>query len=445
MRNIPKNSRRTFNVLGLLLAIFLIPTAASAVSGGTPASSEAPWAVQIVTDEGGLCTGSVIDSRHVLTARHCVAGQSQFDVAVGGQTLSTTTVASAKPSVGDLAILTLPDDAGVAPVRIAPNEEFVDRFTDQGVTFFGWGNTEIRVNRKGHPTGGSRTPAASLQKTPDGAYKKARFCQSFFGPYASCFLKTNTLSADGVAVLQGDSGGPWVGWDGGWTLIAVERGGISEIARSARGPEGGANVGHPVVQAWIASIVNPGDPSNRSDCKSSAWKSFGFRNQGACIGFVGQGGTLGGGLIDPPGPSATITFDEYPVGSVISEQYRDLGLVVGGDDPVIAQDGAIPTSPVLSGQPIYQGDIELRFYEANADAPITASGISFDIGYLDVIGGVVITSYDTSGAVVEEIETSHIGVTSVSLTRAGVHRVMIDIKSIEPAGATIDNLKFVLD
>lgn len=62
--------------VALVAATVLAPLAGSpsafAVEGGQPASiASAPWAV-FVQDGSGTCSGSILDSLHVLTAAHCV-------------------------------------------------------------------------------------------------------------------------------------------------------------------------------------------------------------------------------------------------------------------------------------------------------------------------------------------------------------------------------------
>src|SRR3954453_21929853 len=50
----------------------------------------------------------------------------------------------------------------------------------------------------------------------------------------------------------------------------------------------------------------------------------------------------------------TLTFSEFPVGTVITTQYAAQGVLFSGltgNAPIIANDGAMPDSPVLSPNP----------------------------------------------------------------------------------------------
>lgn len=238
---------RLFSAVCLSLLLSVGP--AFAVSGGlTGVENEAPWSVLIRSNSKSICSGALIAPRLVLTARHCATDQrfpaSTLNVKVvkGGQT--RTVVQARYPSSHDVAILVL-SSAITSPklLPLAPTPDTYTSFVNRGVTFFGWGKTSV--------TGSMSTV---VRKTPNGAYIGASYCASFFGPTgsAACFLKTKTFAEDKVAVLPGDSGGPWVGWvNGAWVQLGIERGGISEVSPSSKGPEGGASVGALEVRTWI--------------------------------------------------------------------------------------------------------------------------------------------------------------------------------------------------
>lgn len=69
--------------------------------------------------------------------------------------------------------------------------------------------------------------------------------------------------------------------------------------------------------------------------------------------------------------NAVITFDEYPVGTVVSNQYASQGVVflpgtVTPRLPQISMNGAMPNQPILrpTGEPdhfVFQGDFWMQF------------------------------------------------------------------------------------
>ncbi len=56
-----------------------------------------------------------------------------------------------------------------------------------------------------------------------------------------------------------------------------------------------------------------------------------------------------------------ITFSEYPMWTAISNQYESQGIIFNGDSPFITSDGANPTSPILSGTPLFSGRVGGQF------------------------------------------------------------------------------------
>ena len=144
------------------------------------------------------------------------------------------------------------------------------------------------------------------------------------------------------------------------------------------------------------------------------------------------------------GPTYLITFDEFPVGTQISNQYAPLGVVFHPGNvtpglPIIDWNGAMPTQPILrpqgesAGLYIYQGDFWIQF-------TTPAVEVSFDSGYWDSVGTGVIDVYDPYMIPLASLSNTVSGVNVTNLTgKIGY----IYFNSIaDPAGGDIDNLKF---
>lgn len=181
---------------------------------------------------------------------------------------------------------------------------------------------------------------------------------------------------------------------------------------------------------------------------------------------------LGPGSFSPLAP--TITFSEYALGTINpSYNFTDvlglgdvevnfagafMGQTVTGGNPVtltglptgplalnsavetiITVDGAIPTSPVLSGQPLFNGPIAILFSK-----PVAAVGLSG--GFFDAVGGTSIAAYGTNGAFLGSITNSQTGVEFYGLRTAfgtnDIAGVAFYITGDEPAGFGIDNVMF---
>jgi hypothetical protein len=142
-------------------------------------------------------------------------------------------------------------------------------------------------------------------------------------------------------------------------------------------------------------------------------------------------------------PTYLITFDEFPLGTVIDNQYAGLGVVflpgdVTGRLPQISEDGAMLTTPVLrpTGEPenyIYQGDFWMQF-------TTTAVEVQFDSGFWDGVGNGVIDVYDPYMIPLASLSNT---VTGVNVTNISGRIGYIYFNSIgDGAGADMDNLKF---
>jgi len=140
-----------------------------------------------------------------------------------------------------------------------------------------------------------------------------------------------------------------------------------------------------------------------------------------------------------------ITFDEFPLGTLISNQYADQGVIflpgdVTGRLPQISMNGAMPNQPVLrpTGEPdfyIFQGDFWMEFI-----TPVTY--VEFDSGYWDYAGVGIIELWDPTDTLIGQYTNTMTGVELMTFAGLG------GIKSIyfnsigDGAGADIDTLDF---
>ena len=142
---------------------------------------------------------------------------------------------------------------------------------------------------------------------------------------------------------------------------------------------------------------------------------------------------IGSALVDP-----LITFSEFPVGTLISTQYAGLGVTFSGAVdglPIIANDAAIPTSPVLSPNPPFAGTFNINF-------PSGATNVQFTSGFWNTIGSGVITVFNPSNVVIATLTDTSIGIDTFNLTALGtIGHITFDSRN-DPAGADIDNLQF---
>lgn len=114
-------------------------------------------------------------------------------------------------------------------------------------------------------------------------------------------------------------------------------------------------------------------------------------------------------------------------------------LTLGAGNTFITSDGAAPTSPVLSGDPTFNGPISVLF-----SVPVAAVGLSG--GFFDAIGGTTITAFDADGNTLGSITNTQTGIEFYGLADSGgaavIKGISFYITGNEPAGFGIDNLTF---
>jgi hypothetical protein len=151
-----------------------------------------------------------------------------------------------------------------------------------------------------------------------------------------------------------------------------------------------------------------------------------------------------------PTESGTITFSEFGVGTRITDQYRDHGVIFTGQGltveedrstPFINPDGSNPTSPVLSGDPLFQGPITGVFTDPATNGPFQTDGFSLDVGYIDNRDSVEIAYFDIDGNKLGAVTANHFGINHMTVSHPGIARFTVHAITDEPAGFAIDNVQ----
>lgn len=136
-----------------------------------------------------------------------------------------------------------------------------------------------------------------------------------------------------------------------------------------------------------------------------------------------------------------ITFSEFPIGTSITNQYGDRGIIFGGDSPFITTDGANPTSPVLSGTPLFTGAIEGQFVDpSDGVTPVIVESFTFDAGYFDALGSTRIEWFDPDGNKLGQRTNTQFAIENFTIEGGNLASWRISILTDEPAGYGIDNV-----
>lgn len=104
-----------------------------------------------------------------------------------------------------------------------------------------------------------------------------------------------------------------------------------------------------------------------------------------------------------------------------------------------AGDGAMPTAPILSGSPLYNGSIAIEF-----STPQTAVGLIG--GYFNAVGSTAITVFDADGNVIGSLSNDQTGDEFLALETTDdlphISGLLFHLVGDEPAGFDVDNIQF---
>lgn len=139
------------------------------------------------------------------------------------------------------------------------------------------------------------------------------------------------------------------------------------------------------------------------------------------------------------GTVATCPAGAALTGCVVGSPTGPLALDPASPETHIQTDGANPTSPVLSGEPTFNGPVSVLF-----DTDI--AGVGLDGGYFDAIGGTAITAFARDGSVLGTVTNEGFGIEFLGLVTDdlsdSIAGLQFSLVGAEPAGFGIDNLRF---
>jgi hypothetical protein len=102
-------------------------------------------------------------------------------------------------------------------------------------------------------------------------------------------------------------------------------------------------------------------------------------------------------------------------------------------------DGAQPTSPVLSGSPTFNGPIAILFSTPQ-------SGVGLVGGFFNSLNATAITAFDATGNVIGSVTNSQLGLEFLGLVTndgsAIISGLLFSLVGDEPAGFAVDDIRF---
>jgi hypothetical protein len=128
-----------------------------------------------------------------------------------------------------------------------------------------------------------------------------------------------------------------------------------------------------------------------------------------------------------------------PVVTLTGSPSNPLTLFTGSNPTQIVNDGANPTSPVLSGTPTFNGPISVFF-------SVDVAAVGLDGGFFDAANSTTIEAFDRQGNSLGSVTNNGTGIEFFGLLDANgqntIAGISFYITGNEPAGFAIDNLTF---
>uniref|UniRef100_A0A1V1FVE8 Putative serine protease 52 n=1 Tax=Reticulitermes speratus TaxID=60591 RepID=A0A1V1FVE8_9NEOP len=228
------------------------------ITGGSAAErGQFPWQAVIIIDSTYICGGSLISNTHVLTAAHCAASGTSYEVRLGvtrldasepGSVIVTSRISIIHPAYNvanlenDIAVIQLPSavvlNEFINPVKLPP--AFLWDVSGEHVLISGWGKTSDSASGI----------SVALNYVNNTVITNAA-CVINYGDVITA-TKLCTSTQGGQSICEGDSGGP---------LVLEIDGAYNQIGIASFGAESGCELGLPAVFTrvtsyldWIASV-----------------------------------------------------------------------------------------------------------------------------------------------------------------------------------------------
>ena len=176
-----------------------------------------PWQVGLVRNGGNYpnCGGTLIGSRHVISAAHCTQAMTDFDILIGAHDINWQNATryvvesvhehpSYNPSSFefDFAIIKLKEKVPLGDKAVhacLPNNELSDEyFSGSNLTVSGWG----RINEGGNPS-------YVLHKVNVPFVPNDVCNEKYQGVIKNAMMCAGNIEDGGVDACQGDSGGKY--------------------------------------------------------------------------------------------------------------------------------------------------------------------------------------------------------------------------------------------
>lgn len=138
---------------------------------------------------------------------------------------------------------------------------------------------------------------------------------------------------------------------------------------------------------------------------------------------------------------APLPLDSLPLGTYVTNQFENDGIVFSGQSPFITNDGSSSVNPTISGSPLFQGTVVGTFVKPGTDKPATVNGFALSVGYIDNPGSTQMTVYNSKGEQLGVLVATEVGFNELVSTFP--HAASFSVSSVteEDAGWEINSIQ----
>ena len=153
-------------------------------------------------------------------------------------------------------------------------------------------------------------------------------------------------------------------------------------------------------------------------------------------GQPGQNDSPDASDLSPPLP-----LGDLPLGTFVTNQFENDGIIFSGQSPFITDDGSSDINPTLSGTPLFQGTIVGTFVKPGTTKPATVDEFSIDVGFINSPDSTQMTVYNSKHQQLGVLVATQEGFNQLFSTFPGAASFSVSSVSDEPAGWEINTIQ----
>lgn len=139
--------------------------------------------------------------------------------------------------------------------------------------------------------------------------------------------------------------------------------------------------------------------------------------------------------------SPPLPLGDLPLGTFVTDQFENDGIIFSGQSPFITNDGSSDINPTLSGTPLFQGTIVGTFVKPGTTKPATVDEFSIDVGFINSPDSTQMTVYNSKHQQLGVLVATQEGFNQLFSTFPGAASFSVSSVSDEPAGWEINTIQ----